>query len=242
MKVNTKYFIEKSNEKHGSRYDYSQAIVETSRSNVLIGCKLHGIFTQSAHRHMRGQGCPTCKKRKSIAEFIDQANIVHDNVYDYSLSTYNTNRIPIDIICKIHGTFQQTPSNHLRGHGCRKCNNMGRYTEGWFCDNPDKCDMDSILYVVQLTNDNETFYKIGITSRSIDARFDRNIGYDVQKIASYNLRLYDAFKLEQKILNDIVYCNRWIPKQSFGGERECFGKDQLSTVLSVISSEIPYIL
>ena len=25
------------------------------------------------------------------------------------------------IICKVHGEFWQTPHNHLKGYGCKKC-------------------------------------------------------------------------------------------------------------------------
>ena len=54
-------------------------------------------------------------------EFIKKAKAVHGDKYDYSKVEYKTNRIEICIICPKHGEFWQTPANHLRGRGCKKC-------------------------------------------------------------------------------------------------------------------------
>lgn len=35
---------------------------------------------------------------------------------------YNGNKIKVKIICKEHGVFNQTPTDHLRPCGCPKCN------------------------------------------------------------------------------------------------------------------------
>ena len=43
------------------------------------------------------------------------------NKFDYSLVKYESNRIPVTIICPEHGEFQQIPKDHLRGHGCSRC-------------------------------------------------------------------------------------------------------------------------
>lgn len=62
--------------------------------------------------------------------FIDKANKIHGNKYNYNNINYVSNKIPIDIICNIHGIFKQIPSNHLKGHGCSKCSsNMKMNTE-----------------------------------------------------------------------------------------------------------------
>ena len=53
--------------------------------------------------------------------FIEKANKYHNNKYDYSKSQYINNKIRIEIICKIHGSFWQTPSRHLENKGCQKC-------------------------------------------------------------------------------------------------------------------------
>lgn len=54
-------------------------------------------------------------------EFIDKARKVHGNKYDYSNVEYKTTHEKVIIICPIHGEFEQEPSSHLSGCGCRKC-------------------------------------------------------------------------------------------------------------------------
>jgi len=44
---------------HGDRYDYSLVDYVDAHAPVLIGCPIHGVFTQSAHTHLRA-GCRKC--------------------------------------------------------------------------------------------------------------------------------------------------------------------------------------
>ena len=72
------------------------------------------------------------KKKKTKEEFIKEARKVHGDKYDYSKIEYVNNSTKVKIICRKHGEFWQTPSNHLNGKGCQKCG--GSYvptTEEW---------------------------------------------------------------------------------------------------------------
>ncbi len=60
-------------------------------------------------------------KKIKIEEFIEKANIVHNNKFDYSKVEYVNNHTKVCIICPEHGEFWQTPKLHLRGDGCKKC-------------------------------------------------------------------------------------------------------------------------
>ena len=61
-------------------------------------------------------------------EFIERARNVHGEKYDYSLVTYKNRNSKIEIICPIHGIFEQIPYNHLSGQGCSKCSNKYKPT------------------------------------------------------------------------------------------------------------------
>jgi hypothetical protein len=52
---------------------------------------------------------------------IEKFKSIHGDAYDYSLVNYINNITKIEIICKIHGVFEQTPHHHKRGGGCGKC-------------------------------------------------------------------------------------------------------------------------
>jgi len=60
--------------------------------------------------------------KKLTAEiFIERATAIHGALYVYSEVKYVNSCTPVEIICQIHGSWLQTPSNHLRGKGCKKC-------------------------------------------------------------------------------------------------------------------------
>jgi hypothetical protein len=77
---------------------------------------------------MKRRGCPSCghistgcSKKSNTQEFINRAELIHNGKYDYSKVEYNSNKIKVSIICKIHGEFLQRPQHHLIGIGCPKC-------------------------------------------------------------------------------------------------------------------------
>ncbi len=53
--------------------------------------------------------------------FINRANKIHDNKYNYSKSEYILSHSKVIIICIAHGEFLQMPYDHLNGKGCPKC-------------------------------------------------------------------------------------------------------------------------
>ena len=56
-----------------------------------------------------------------MTEFVEKANLVHKNKFDYSRSVYINASTPVIIICPEHGEFLQKPEAHLKGRGCFKC-------------------------------------------------------------------------------------------------------------------------
>jgi very-short-patch-repair endonuclease len=56
-----------------------------------------------------------------MKNFLTKAKLFHGDKYDYSLVEYQKADIKVKIICKKHGQFEQIPSNHIRGKGCKQC-------------------------------------------------------------------------------------------------------------------------
>ena len=54
-------------------------------------------------------------------QFVKRAKRQHGNKYDYSRVSYKKAKTKVEIVCKKHGPFLQTPDSHLSGRGCRKC-------------------------------------------------------------------------------------------------------------------------
>ena len=117
-------FIEKSIKKHGDLYLYDKVEYKNPYDKIKIYCKkCNKYFLQSPHNHLQGCGCQECKgvRRYTTEEFIEKSKEIHGNLYDYSLVEYINWMKKIKIICKVHGIFEQTPSNHLSGSKCSKC-------------------------------------------------------------------------------------------------------------------------
>lgn len=120
----TPKFIKKANLVHGHLYDYSIVQYTKNYEKVKIICNIHGIFEQTPNNHLHGYGCPACagKKKLTTTEFIKRATKVHGKKYEYSFSKYINKDIKVVIICDIHGSFIQSPHNHVfLKQGCPRC-------------------------------------------------------------------------------------------------------------------------
>lgn len=121
--VKNQWYIQKFQEVHGDRYDYSKVEYKTTRDKIVIICKEHGEFLQTPNSHLNGRGCPQCspQQQKPTSKCIEEFRAIHGDTYDYSLVSYTNNKTKVDIICKKHGVFPQMPFNHLNGDGCPDC-------------------------------------------------------------------------------------------------------------------------
>ena len=135
-KKNIEDFISEANSIYNDFYDYSKFKYVDSHTKGIIICPIHGEFECSPTNHTSNKrGCPKCGIEKcakhnssNTEEFIPKAIKIHGNKYDYSRVNYVNNHTKIEIIChekdmfgKEHGSFWQTPGNHLFGRGCPIC-------------------------------------------------------------------------------------------------------------------------
>lgn len=65
--------ITEFNTTHDYFYDYSKIKYINNVTKIIIGCKLHGDFTQTPKQHKRGEGCPDCGLTKRGYYFIKRA-------------------------------------------------------------------------------------------------------------------------------------------------------------------------
>lgn len=136
-------------------------------------CPIHGEFKIRTDRFLSGHSCQFCSNRKLTTDlFIEYCNKEHNNKYDYTLVKYINNRIPVYIICPIHGVFSISPSLHLSGYGCRKCslNDILNKNKKSFINlskrvHSNKYDYSDIDYINNYTNINITCPKHGVFSQ-----------------------------------------------------------------------------
>ena len=130
-RLTTEDVINKIKKIHGDLYDCSQVNYINAKTKIRLFCNKHKIWFDISPNDVlyKKSGCPKCryeksssKTRKSLDNFIKEANKIHSGKYDYSKVNYVNNRTKVCIICKKHGEFWQTPDKHiLRKHGCPIC-------------------------------------------------------------------------------------------------------------------------
>lgn len=122
--ITTEEFIAKANKRHNFKYDYSKSIYTGAVNKVIVTCKTHGDFLVQAHGHVRLTGCKQCvvdANTNNTEYFIKKSSEKHNNKYDYSLSKYTKGKNLLEIICPIHGVFEQSGAGHMSGRCCPQC-------------------------------------------------------------------------------------------------------------------------
>lgn len=219
---------------HGDRYDYSKVIYKNDNTKVCIVCPIHGDFLQKPTYHKLGRGCPECGLiKKAISRKIPKVKVikdfklVHGNRYDYSKSEIDKMVDKIEIICKNHGSFWQAPITHKQGVGCPDCATESRHGHGltkYIKLSKDKYKGISYLYLIKCSNNNEVFYKVGISVRGVKGRYcgKKTMPYNFEILYNIPLPVKQAWDLETTIcrsLKDFHYT----PSVAFGGSiKECF--------------------
>lgn len=198
QEIKNQWYIQKFQEVHGNKYDYSKVVYINSSTKVEILCKEHGEFLQTPKSHLQGSGCPKCfidSKSSSSQEFISSQKEIHGELYGYSKVHYQHSHTNVLILCKTHGIFPQQPRAHLQGKGCPKC----------------QVNNQSILYILKCCVTGH--YKIGITN-NLSNRI-KTIGGELTYISHAKL---DNPREHEKILHSIYKpCNVFNPNVRNGG-------------------------
>jgi group I intron endonuclease len=150
QRISKQEFIARSEQHFGKRYDYSLFdVLLASGNQVKIACKEHNItFLQEPRSHMRGHtGCSQClsdmlsgpqEKRGEIKSreelniaFMERSQQIYGERYNYTKFKYISASSKGEIICTMHGSFHQSPSNHLKSQGCPKCCHESKYSNSF---------------------------------------------------------------------------------------------------------------
>ena len=121
----TNTFKNKVIELYGDKFDLSKVNYIDNKTQITIGCKIHGDFLITPNHLLSGRGCSKCSRNYHYTneEAIEEFKKIHGDKYIYNNSDYCRTHDNIIVTCPIHGNFEISPSNHLKGQGCPKCNN-----------------------------------------------------------------------------------------------------------------------
>jgi hypothetical protein len=235
--MNIKIF-EKFKEEYYKKFPDSDLVILKpcdNWSNVFVQTK-YGLCTPSIYHLMSGKIVSIRSAVNPTEYFINQAKEVHGDRYDYSITNISSKNEKFSYICKIHGIIEQSKCAHLIGRGCNACkykivsfkngnNDSGGYTlTNWKTRGLKSKNFDDFkVYILQIWNNEECFYKIGRTFVTVKKRFagKDSIPYNwrVLKIIKGDADYIYNLEIELKRKNKEF---KHLPNIDFHGRHECF--------------------
>lgn len=192
---------------HGDYYIYENVDYSNNNTKVEIICPRHGSFFQLPSNHISGKGCKVCGRERQVENhknskewFIVEAQKVFGDSYDYSKVHYVAMKELVTLACPKHGLFEKSPDHHLRGQGCPGCATYGF----------DQTKPATVYYLRVERPDDSPVYKIGITNRLIEERWNNKEDRSrITVVESWNYESgRDAYNFEQRILR-LHYENKY---------------------------------
>lgn len=176
-------------------------------------------------------------------EFIQKCINKHGDKYSYENSEYLGVNRPITIYCKKHGFFtKRRAKDHLDGRGCNKCwqdknkSSGKKGNSGW--NKSEYCKVCKTAYFYILHPNKENFIKIGITKNfknryqcHNDFPFDYNVNLLVKGECDKIFEIEESIKKKFKKRKEI-------PITKFVGYTECFNKEILQDIRSLVLSNV----
>lgn len=217
-RINTKYFQEYIHSKFRDLIVLSE--YKNGNSRIYLADR-YAVYSCYGYMLLHNKRPGINSAIDKNAYFKNRAIEIHKGKYDYSKCNYTGSKIKLTIICNVHGEFKQTPNRHLAGDGCPICKNSN---SGWNKHNFTNKSLFATCYIIHCYNTIESFYKIGITTKSVKERFKKNnMPYNYKIISEYKGSSSNVWEKE-KALHRINKNNKYIPKIKFGGMQECFIK------------------
>jgi Zn finger protein HypA/HybF involved in hydrogenase expression len=244
------YRVNQFREVHCDNYTYIKD--ESYPEGIKIKCNnCSREFKQKIDNHLIGKGCNTCSTKRAAEK---QAMSYQDFLYnskkngninvDFTDCGYISLKFPVKLKCTLHNeVFTQTASSCRYGMvGCPSCkrNNLGFLKDSFINSCRGKT---ALLYILKINNENEIFYKIGVTNRSVKKRFERKVEmpYNYEIIYTKEDKecpgcIYDS---EVNLLNKYnIY--KYQPKIKFNGYTECFTTElPIEEIITHLNNNLP---
>lgn len=174
---------------------------------------------------------PNVRSAVNRKEYMkNQLLILYDYKYDFEILSTDRHKGRINLICPIHGVQSIDSDSIFLGQGCPECNH------GW--------EKSDTLYLIRLFNDNENFYKIGISFRKENGEIRRysdykRLGYNVEEIKTITCEDWIQVRELELSLKHLIKDNLYTPKNwEHNNSTECFTNDLLQLILNKLNYDI----
>ena len=161
----------------------------------------------------RNNTCVASAMQRRHQNFMKLLELTYeDSDYDFSKVRFDNDvNSLVKIHCPKHGWVNTKAKKLLAGRGCVSCNHESLMDNG------------AMIYIIRCYDDQEEFYKIGITTKSMEVRFPNksSLPYEYDVLALQNGDRKKLYKFETLLLR-LLKKYKYKPKKSFAGETECF--------------------
>ena len=159
-------------------------------------------------------GCPSC------SSYAKKTHEEYERSISYKvLETYVNDRTKIRHECSKGHQWLSSPNAVLKGRKCPTCSSTGF-----------KPEEPAILYYLKLTKNEVSYYKVGITNRTLRERFSKESNLIIDELSIEHFELgKDAYEKEQQILSQFKSSRKTIKNfLKGGGNTELFEYDILN--------------
>lgn len=192
---------------------------------VKLRCSNNHVFTTTPDNIRTGK-CPECSidatrtpEQTRITQIVSAGY-----VFNGWVSEYKNNTSRAIVTCPNNHTYDVNISNFVNDKTrCAECDKMSRpgvINEGVLRNNTRLANSIGSIYVLQCTSMNESFYKVGITTKDhARVAHDLTRHYNVDTLYVHNkLTMRCAYNIEQTVKKQFDTYN---PMYKFGGYTEC---------------------
>lgn len=207
----------------------NQRLVDAGRTERLIGeytnsqtkaefaCEYGHTWFAIPNNVLQGHGCPHCAGWTPLSKEIVNQRLIDAGRTERLTGNYVNHCTKTEFTCEDGHTWLATPNSVLGGRGCPHCAEYGF--------NPNK---PATLYYLRIDSEHGPLWKVGITNRTVEARFKLNLRQITVIMTRQYLLGFLAREVEQEILSKYKHLRYKGPEVlCTGGNTELFVEDVL---------------
>lgn len=224
----TEYFMNQLKDKYPEIAIELQPLSEyTTAKTKMLFDTIFGIVSTTPDTLLAGHvpNIRSATDRKKY--FYNQLCYLYSDFdYDFIVGSTDRHKGKVTLICPIHGNKEIDSDWIFSGCGCPECN------KDW--------NKSNSLYLIELSKNNEIFYKIGVSYRLKNKelrryRDYRSLGYTIREILSQDFEDYlnciDAETKIKRLIKEFLYTpENWEYKTS----TECFKGNILEVIIEKV--------
>lgn len=220
----TEYFMNQLRESYPETAKIITPVSEyvAMKTKMLFDTK-YGLVSISPDALIHGH-VPMAKSAVDRKDYMRKQLLdLYDNKYDFIITSTNRHEGRNILVCPVHGEVSIDSCHIFSGCGCPKCNH-----------NWEKSDH---LYIIRLYSNDESFYKLGITSlqNGVPRRYRdyKRLGYNVEEIKLIKFDNWEMCKDKETKLKRIIKNYLYTPKHwDCNSSTECFKENLLEILIN----------